>query len=69
MPSCEVLAIAHVAVDSDVLLARVRRDKDEGSILLLGKVASALEVEVVEKVRNRGVIFASPNADCFERLR
>jgi len=48
MPGSEVLTVAHVSVDDDILFTGIAADKDEGSRLASGHAGCAGSVEVVE---------------------
>jgi hypothetical protein len=67
-PSSQVPAVTHVAIECDVFFTRVGGDEDEGSVLVLGEIASALEVKVVEQVRERGMVLTSADSDGFKGL-
>ena len=67
VPCRKVVAIACVAVDSDVAFARVGVDEDDWDLGLNGDVACGVSVPVVEEPVDGRPILASSGLDGFIR--
>lgn len=68
MPRRQILAIALVAVDSNIVFAAVAVNEYNCGVLELGCGAGRGRSKVVEVPRDGGVVFDSLRLDRFERL-
>jgi hypothetical protein len=59
-----IIPISLVAINGDIVFARIRVDKDESSRLQPSDIAGPRKVEVIEEPRYRSVVLASTPLDC-----
>lgn len=68
MPRGQILPVALVSVDGDIILARIGVDEDDGDFGGCGGAGGLRDVPVVEVPRHGGVVFAGAGLDGFEGL-